>query len=72
MKYGMVVSQPGLKQRWVVGNELIPVSGQPPEHKNTWFFPKADDYLGLIYKHTHSEYLYRHPDGRIFEAWTAL
>jgi hypothetical protein len=66
MRQGLIVTQPGLNQRWVIDEELVPVIGKA---NNTWYFPKADDYRGLIYRHTHSEYLYYHPDGRIFKAW---
>jgi hypothetical protein len=68
MKYGTVIEQLGLSQKWKVGNELVAVSNAKVG-STVWHFPKTDDRNGIIYRITHNQYLYVHPDGRLFEAW---
>lgn len=71
MKYGTVIEQLGLSQKWKIGNELVAVVNENAGG-HVWNFPKTDDYTGMIYRITHNQYLYVHPDGRLFEAWTVL
>jgi hypothetical protein len=69
MKPGTIVTQPGVTQKWCIGDELMPVT---PGAKTAWPFPRSDDLLGTIYQHTHTAYVYYHPDGRLFDAWKVL
>lgn len=71
MKYGTVIEQFGLAQKWKVGNELVAVANTK-DGAPVWNFPKTDDYQGVIYRMTHNQYLYVLPDGRLFEAWAVL
>lgn len=65
---GSVITQPGTGQKWHIGDQLKPVTGEV----KAWYYPRADDLLGVIYQHTHTAYVYYHPDGRIFDAWKVL